>query len=90
MNDQHWTVWRPTGEEWGHIRRLVIDPSTKQIGSADVILTDTGRFVRVPWETFEIADQRIILTGTGQVSMIMLGASGCGLSESPTLEVATR
>lgn len=62
MGVEHWIVRKPSGEEWGIIKRLIIDSTTKQITFADVILGETGRVVQVPWESFNLQKERIVLS----------------------------
>ncbi|MCS6288624.1 MAG: hypothetical protein H8K10_06560 [Nitrospira sp.] len=50
------------GEEWGFIKRLIMDSVTRQIRHADVVLADTGKIVRVPWESFEFQNEDIRLS----------------------------
>ena len=70
------------------IRRLVIDPITKQIVFADLELIDTGRLVRVPWDHFECTSHDIVLNRSeADVQKIFLRATGAGLPEAVTLEV---
>ena len=54
MRTEQWIVKKPSGEEWGLIKRLVLDSATRQITYADVIIGETGRLVRVPWKSFEL------------------------------------
>jgi hypothetical protein len=62
MGVEHWIVRKPSGEEWGIIKRLIIDPSTRQITYADVILGETGQLVRISWESFKLQQERITLS----------------------------
>jgi PRC-barrel domain. len=61
MKNEHWAVKTRDRETWGNIKRLVIDPVTRRIISADVLLSNSGRLLRVPWENFRIIRQDIIL-----------------------------
>ncbi|WHZ15109.1 MAG: hypothetical protein OJF52_001950 [Nitrospira sp.] len=61
MKSEHWAVKTRDMEIWGNIKRLVIDPVTRRIVSADVLLSNSGRLLRVPWENFRIVHQDIIL-----------------------------
>lgn len=88
MNAEHWIVKKPSGEEWGLIKRLVIDPSTRQITYADVVLCDTGRLLRVPWENFEVQKERITLSSPeGQLRACVMRATGAGWAEAVTMDV---
>ncbi|MER3423100.1 MAG: hypothetical protein C4293_07585 [Nitrospiraceae bacterium] len=88
MGVEHWIVKKPSGEEWGLIKRLIIDPATRQITYADVVRGDTGRLVRVPWESFDVQNERIILSiPEGQLHAKVMRASGWGLPEIVTMEV---
>ena len=62
MGAEHWIVRKPSGEEWGIIKRLIINSTTKQISSADVILGETGRVVQIPWESFQLQKEGIVLS----------------------------
>ncbi|MGQ0810611.1 MAG: hypothetical protein ACT4OO_05225 [Nitrospiraceae bacterium] len=57
MSTENWIVKTLGGEEWGFIKRLIIDSATRQISHADVILADTGRLMRIPWEHFELQNE---------------------------------
>jgi len=61
MKNEPWAVKTRDKETWGNIKRLVIDPATKRIVAADVLLSHSGRLLRVPWENFRIVHQDIIL-----------------------------
>lgn len=61
MGFEHWIVKTPSGEEWGLLKRLIIDSATRQISYADVILRDTGRLVRLPCGSLEVQDDWITL-----------------------------
>lgn len=61
MNTQTWMVRTSRGEEWGFIKRLIIDPMTRQIKEADVILAETGKAIRMSWEHFELEAEGIRL-----------------------------
>ena len=89
MNNKPWIVKKRSGEIWGRIRRVIIDPATRQIVSVDVVLDDTGRLVRVPWVSFEMKNEDIMLrTSDGEVNTTVMGASGAGLPDTVTLEVS--
>ena len=61
MSTENWIVKTLGGEEWGFVKRLIINSVTKQISHADVTLSDTGQLIRIPWERFEVRDEGIIL-----------------------------
>jgi len=54
MSSENWIIRTLGGEEWGFIKRLILDAVTKQISHADVVLSETGRLMRVPWDSFEV------------------------------------
>jgi hypothetical protein len=89
MGAEHWIVRTPSGEEWGIIKRLIIDSTTRQIAYADVILGETGRVVQIPWENFKLQNERIVL-GL-QEGKVYVGAkdavSPFGLAETVAKEV---
>jgi hypothetical protein len=88
MGAEQWIVKTLTGEEWGLIKRLIFDAASRQISHADVILSDTGRLVRVPWESFEVQNEWIKLSiPEGTVNAGELTASRLGLAEAVTMEV---
>jgi len=88
MDVQQWVVKKPGGEEWGLIKRLIIDSSTRQISYADVSLVESGGVVRVPWESFEVRNELITLTiPEGQVHESMVSAPSMRLANSVTMEV---
>ncbi|GKS58346.1 hypothetical protein YTPLAS18_18730 [Nitrospira sp.] len=61
MNTPTWIVKTGVGEDWGLIRRLIIGSKTKQIHYVDIVIVNTGKVVRLPWETFEIHNEEIRL-----------------------------
>ena len=62
MNTETWVVRTLGGEEWGFIKRLIIDPMTRQIKEADVILAETGKVVRIPWDSLDLQSEGIRLS----------------------------
>jgi hypothetical protein len=88
MGGEHWIVRKPSGEEWGIIKRLIIDSTTKQIKCADVILGETGRVVQVPWESFTVQKEWIILSVLEErANTPVMDASRSRLGETVTMEV---
>jgi hypothetical protein len=88
MRTEHWLVKTSSGEEWGLIKRLIIDPVTRHITYADVIVIDTGRLVRVSWDNFEVRSNGILLSmPEGAIKLKVMGASGAGLPEAVSLEI---
>ena len=67
MASKYWTVKTRSGDEWGHIRRLIIDRRARQILAADVVLSQTKAAVRVPWDSVEIEDEVNLLWSTEQL-----------------------
>lgn len=88
MGAEHWIVRKPSGEEWGIIKRLIIDSTTRQITYADVILGETGRLVQIPWESLTVQKEWLILSMPEErVTTPVMGASQLGLGETVTMEV---
>lgn len=88
MSAEHWIVRKPSGEEWGIIKRLIIDSTTRRITYADVILGETGRLIQVPWESLTVQKEWLILSMPEErVNTPVMGASGVGLGETVTMEV---
>jgi hypothetical protein len=88
MGAENWIVTKPSGEEWGIIKRLLINPTTKQITFADVILGETGRLVQVPWENFHLQKRRITLSvPEGKLNGSARDARRPGHAESVAMEV---
>lgn len=88
MRTESWIVKTLGGAEWGFVKRLIIDSVTRQISHADVILSETGRLIRIPWENFEVRDEGIILSmPEGQVSANAIRPSGVGLANTVAMEV---
>ncbi|SLM49948.1 protein of unknown function [Nitrospira japonica] len=56
MSIENWTVQTTNGQNWGYIKRLILDSDTREISHADVILAKTGRLIRLPWRSFEVRD----------------------------------
>jgi len=61
MLTENWIVKTLDGEEWGFVKRLIINSVTRQISHADVILSENGQLIRIPWESVEVRDKGIIL-----------------------------
>jgi hypothetical protein len=61
MNTSTWVVRTLGGEEWGFIKRLILDPVTRQIKEADVILAETGKSLRIPWDNLDLHSEGIRL-----------------------------
>jgi hypothetical protein len=88
MSTKNWIVKTLGGEEWGFVKRLVLDSVTRQISHADVILSETGQLIRIPWESFEVRDEGIILSKPeGQVNANAIRPSGVGLADAVAIEV---
>jgi hypothetical protein len=88
MNTEHWIVKKPNGEEWGLIKRLIIDSATRRISYVDVIVANTGRLVRIPWESFEMHPEWITLsTSEEKVNEMAMKVSGPEFAATVTKEV---
>ncbi len=88
MNTEIWTVKTVGGEEWGFVKRIIIDSVTRQISHADVILSETGRLIRIPWENFEVRNEGIFISmPEGQVNGNAIRPSGVGLADTVVMEV---
>jgi hypothetical protein len=61
MNSNTWVVRTLGGEEWGFIKRLIIDPMTRQIKETDVILAKTGKVIRISWDNLDLQSEGIRL-----------------------------
>lgn len=61
MSTENWIVKTIGGDEWGFVKRLVLSSVTRQISHADVIVAATGRLIRLPWESFDVAKEGIKL-----------------------------
>ena len=61
MSIDNWVVRTLEGEEWGFIKRLILDSVTRQIRHADVVIVGTGKIVRIPWERFLLQQEHIKL-----------------------------
>lgn len=88
MSSESWIVKTVGGKEWGFVKRLILDSVTKQISHADVILSDTGKLIRIPWENFEVRDEGIKLSvPEGQVCATAVRFVGVGLTNTVAMEV---
>jgi hypothetical protein len=88
MSTENWIVKTLGGAEWGLVKRLVLDSVTRQISHADVILSETGRLIRIPWESFEVRDEGIRLgIPEGQVNANAIRPSGVRLANTVAMEV---
>lgn len=61
MSIENWVVRTLEGQEWGFIKRLIMDSVTRQIKHADVVIVDSGKIVRIPWERFQLQQEDIRL-----------------------------
>lgn len=88
MASENWIVKTLGGEEWGFVKRLIIDSATRQISHADVILAETGRLIRIPWENFEVQNEGIKLgIPEGQVSSRAMRPPEVGLAETVAMDL---
>ena len=88
MNIEQWIVKKDTGEEWGFIKRLIIDSRTRQISYADVVVLASGHVARLPWETFDMHGEHIKLTvPEGKIQGMALGVPTRWTAETVTMEV---
>ena len=56
-----WVVKKPSGEEWGSIRNLIIDSNSRELSYADVAVIQTNQLVRLPWTDMEVTHEGIFL-----------------------------
>ncbi len=61
MSTESWIVKTLGGDEWGFVKRLIINSVTRQISHADVIVAATGRLIRLPWDSFDVRTEGIKL-----------------------------
>jgi hypothetical protein len=61
MEREFWIVKRRTGEHWGRLRRLIIDPAGARIAYADIARAGSGAVVRVPWRVVEWREDAMIV-----------------------------
>lgn len=88
MSSESWIVKTVSGEEWGFVKRLILDSGTKQISHADVVLSDTGRLLRIPWESFEVQNDGIRLSVPERQAHDNSARPGAmGLAQAVTMEV---
>lgn len=62
MGADNWIVNNRAGEEWGLIKRLILDSVTRQINYVDLVLIHTGHVARLSWDNFEIGSGGITLS----------------------------
>jgi hypothetical protein len=88
MGAEHWVVKNQNGEEWGLIKRLIIESATKQISYADVILMETGRLIRISWDTLLVQTGGIMLnTAEADIKPRSVAPPGARSTEAVTMEV---
>ena len=88
MSTENWIVKTLGGAEWGFVKRIILDSVTRQISHADVILSETGRLIRIPWENFELQNNGIRLgVPEGQVNVNAVRPGGVGLADTVAMEV---
>ena len=89
MQNKPWVVKKPSGEIWGQIRKVVIDPATREIVSVDILLDDRGSLVRVPWTSLRIENEdAVFCTSERETETTIIGTSEASVSETVTLEVS--
>ena len=49
MSIENWVVRTLEGQEWGFIKRLIMNSVTRKIKHADVVIVDSRKIVRIPW-----------------------------------------
>ena len=64
MNTDNWIVKKAGGEEFGSIRKLIIDSNTRELSYADVVLAQTNELVRLPWTELDVRHEGIFLKPT--------------------------
>ncbi|WP_447603625.1 PRC-barrel domain-containing protein [Nitrospira sp. Nam80] len=88
MNTETWVVRTLGGEEWGFIKRLIIDPMTRQIKEADIILAETGKVIRIPWDNLDVQTEGITLrVAKGEVHAIPPPPSEAGMAASVAMDL---
>lgn len=85
MATDNWIVSNLAGEEWGLIKRLILDSTTRQINFADVVVIHTGHIARIPWDSFEIRNEGITLG----MSEAQVAASGIRVPEVAGVDVVS-
>ncbi len=85
MGTQNWIVKNGRGNEWGLIKRLVINSGTRQIHYADVVVIRSGYIARIPWDSFEIRNEGITL----RISEAQVADSGARAVEVTTGETVS-
>ena len=61
MAGQDWII-KNGSDDWGLIKRLVINPGTRQINYVDVFVINTACIARFPWDSFSISNEGITLS----------------------------
>ena len=88
MGTENWIVKKQNGDEWGLIKRLIIESATKQISYADVIVMETGRLVRVSWDSLLVQIDGIIISNPeGHVESRSVTTHGAQPSDTVAMEV---
>ena len=88
MTTESWPVKKPGGEQWGHVAKLIIDPQTRQISHADVLVDGTQRLVRVAWGHFQILNDAIMLRCDNPPIVAVLPVKPPAITEPTMLEVS--
>jgi len=88
MNTENWIVQTLSGDEWGYVKRLIINSVTRQISYADVIVASSGRLIRIPWEDIEVRNEGIKLrVSEGEVQTGARKPSGHNLAKTVSMDV---
>jgi hypothetical protein len=88
MHLKSWIVKKAGGEDWGCIKKLLIDSRTRQLSYADVALNQNNQIVRVPWSELEVRQEGIFLKA---MDLPPVSATNCSspFSSLDILEVPT-
>ena len=84
MAGQDWII-KKGSDDWGLIKRLVINSGTKQINYVDVFVIHTASIARYPWDNFAISNEGITLS----IPEAEAAAAGLATTEVPAGSVVS-
>ena len=79
MAGQDWII-KNGSDDWGLIKRLVINSGTRQINFVDVFVIHTASIARFPWDSFAISNDGITLN----IPEPQVAAGGTASTEVPS------
>ncbi|WP_447979300.1 hypothetical protein [Candidatus Nitrospira bockiana] len=65
MDVEPWIAKKPTGEEWGYVNRLLVNPRSRRVTVE--LISKAGSVIRVPWTKCRIGEHYLVIPQRGSV-----------------------